>query len=236
MFQPFLFENAETTEDTIVNQNTQEQHSVIPSHLGKDDGLYKYLNRLRDVVDMNENLPTRAVENEGGMDAIVRDHLADSAENSLKRTLGARGGNKSRIATEANEFIASADNLTVYADNLTVYADNLTVYADNLTVNANNLSDFVDNNNFKQISEEQTDLNSIISQNVKGETPCENRRFIVFLCLEQHDCRGWGDRQRGIMSTYLLALLKPHSHCAGVATVHPDAGQPVYRDAPGHIS
>ena len=31
-------------------------------------------------------------------------------------------------------------------------------------------------------------------------------------------------------------LLKPHSHCADVATVHPDAGQPVYRDAPGHIS
>ena len=30
--------------------------------------------------------------------------------------------------------------------------------------------------------------------------------------------------------------IKPHSHCAGVATVHPDAGQPVYRDAPGHIS
>ena len=26
-----------------------------------------------------------------------------------------------------------------------------------------------------------------------------------------------------------------NSHCAGVATVHPDAGQPVYRDAPGHI-
>ena len=187
MFQPFLFENAETTEDTIVNQNTQEQHSVIPSHLGRDDGLYKYLNRLRDVEDMNENLPTRAVENEGGIDEIVKDHLADSAETSLKRTLSARGGNKSRIATEANEFIASADNLTVYADNLSVFVDN--------------------NNNFKQISEEQTDVNSIISQNVKGETPCENRRFIVFLCLEQHDCRGWGDRQRGIMSTYLLALL-----------------------------
>ena len=30
-------------------------------------------------------------------------------------------------------------------------------------------------------------------------------------------------------------VLKPHSHCADVATVHPDAGQPVYRDAPGHI-
>ena len=29
---------------------------------------------------------------------------------------------------------------------------------------------------------------------------------------------------------------KPHSHCAGVATVHQNAGQPVHRDAPGHIS
>ena len=33
-----------------------------------------------------------------------------------------------------------------------------------------------------------------------------------------------------------LKLFKPNSHCAGVATVHPDTGQPVYRDAPGHIS
>ena len=31
-------------------------------------------------------------------------------------------------------------------------------------------------------------------------------------------------------------ILKPHSHCADVATVHTDTGQPVYRDAPGHIS
>ena len=30
--------------------------------------------------------------------------------------------------------------------------------------------------------------------------------------------------------------VKPHSHCADVATVHPDSGQPVYCDAPGHIS
>ena len=37
-------------------------------------------------------------------------------------------------------------------------------------------------------------------------------------------------------SGYLHCRFKPHSHCAGVATVHPDAGQPVYRDAPGHIS
>ena len=34
----------------------------------------------------------------------------------------------------------------------------------------------------------------------------------------------------------LVNSLKPHSHCVDVATVYPDAGQPVYRDAPGHIS
>ena len=36
--------------------------------------------------------------------------------------------------------------------------------------------------------------------------------------------------------TYKYINVKPHSHCADVATVHPDAVQTVYRDAPGHIS
>ena len=39
--------------------------------------------------------------------------------------------------------------------------------------------------------------------------------------------------QTGAYNTHRL---KPRSHCDDVATVHPDAGQPVYRDAPGHIS
>ena len=42
--------------------------------------------------------------------------------------------------------------------------------------------------------------------------------------------------QGELLTTITQTLVKPHSHCAGVATVHPDAGQPVYRDAPGHIS
>ena len=42
----------------------------------------------------------------------------------------------------------------------------------------------------------------------------------------------FSDQFKKIVKRYI----KPHSHCAGVATVHPDAGQPVYRDAPGHIS
>ena len=39
-----------------------------------------------------------------------------------------------------------------------------------------------------------------------------------------------------IFYTIRIFDIKPHSHCADVATVHPDAEQPVYRDAPGHIS
>ena len=55
--------------------------------------------------------------------------------------------------------------------------------------------------------------------------------------------KGYGILQ-GLMTKCSLNILrynvktglKPHSHCADVATVHPDAGQPVYRDARGHIS
>ena len=31
-------------------------------------------------------------------------------------------------------------------------------------------------------------------------------------------------------------VLKPRSHSAGMAPVHPGGGQPVYRDEPGHFS
>lgn len=34
-----------------------------------------------------------------------------------------------------------------------------------------------------------------------------DRRYLVYLCDTQYLCGGWGDRQRGIVSTYLLARL-----------------------------
>ena len=52
-------------------------------------------------------------------------------------------------------------------------------------------------------------------------------------------------KQRGSDSEVIICFstkfevsadLKPSSHCAGVATEHPGAWQPVYRDVPGHIS
>ena len=42
--------------------------------------------------------------------------------------------------------------------------------------------------------------------------------------------------RRGVHVLKSKVSFKPRSHCADVATVHPDTGQLVYRDAPGHIS
>ena len=50
----------------------------------------------------------------------------------------------------------------------------------------------------------------------------------------QHMLSGGGGRQTFFQGGG-VQLLKPHSHCADVAPVHHVAGQPVYRDAPGHI-
>ena len=35
--------------------------------------------------------------------------------------------------------------------------------------------------------------------------------------------------------TITIEMLKPRSHIAGMAAVHPGGGQPVYRDEPGHF-
>ena len=40
-----------------------------------------------------------------------------------------------------------------------------------------------------------------------NDEPCEKRNYIVHLCRKGENCRGWGDRQKGIVSSYLLALL-----------------------------
>ena len=34
---------------------------------------------------------------------------------------------------------------------------------------------------------------------------CENRHFIAYVCIKDHECGGYGDRLKGIISTFLLA-------------------------------
>ena len=47
-----------------------------------------------------------------------------------------------------------------------------------------------------------------VEQNsVKNTIICESRKFLVFVCSNGQMCGGWGDRQKGIISTYLLAML-----------------------------
>lgn len=54
----------------------------------------------------------------------------------------------------------------------------------------------------RQISQEGGD----IKLPANNET-CTNRNFIVFLCLKRPMCGGYADRQKGIISTFLLAML-----------------------------
>ena len=58
-------------------------------------------------------------------------------------------------------------------------------------------------------------MNCLVSLILDFLAHCKKLKSIQSLCISSH---------------------KPHSHCADVATVHPDSGQSVYRDAPGHIS
>lgn len=54
----------------------------------------------------------------------------------------------------------------------------------------------------RQISQEGSD----IKLPANNET-CMNRNFIVFRCLKWPMCGGYGDRQKGIISTFLIAML-----------------------------
>ena len=61
-----------------------------------------------------------------------------------------------------------------------------------------------------------TIFNKSIICGLHTTTSCEDKRKKMYLSLH--------------------CIIKPLSHCADVATGFPDARQPVYRDAPGHIS
>ncbi|XP_053391110.1 uncharacterized protein LOC128553938 [Mercenaria mercenaria] len=47
-------------------------------------------------------------------------------------------------------------------------------------------------------------LNKII---VKNEKDCHHYKFIVYKCDYSRRCGGWGDRQKGIVSSFLLAMI-----------------------------
>ena len=42
---------------------------------------------------------------------------------------------------------------------------------------------------------------------IKDTAHCADKKFIAYLCTHKHMCGGLGDRQKGLVSTYLLALL-----------------------------
>ena len=58
------------------------------------------------------------------------------------------------------------------------------------------LSGGIDNVVFKEASGVEDDYKQ-----------CDEMKFLVFVCLKKQMCGGWGDRQKGIISTYLLSVL-----------------------------
>ncbi|KAL4217657.1 hypothetical protein ACF0H5_022399 [Mactra antiquata] len=59
----------------------------------------------------------------------------------------------------------------------------------------------------KEINEDNLNINNIGIDQIKADKPddCAKRRLLVYTC-DTH-CGGWGDRQNGIITTFLLALL-----------------------------
>ncbi|KAL4228558.1 hypothetical protein ACF0H5_011608 [Mactra antiquata] len=51
---------------------------------------------------------------------------------------------------------------------------------------------------------------------VDNEKDCKNRRFLVFQCSSS--CGGWGDRQKGSVSAFLLSLMTSRSFIINITT------------------
>ena len=58
------------------------------------------------------------------------------------------------------------------------------------------------------VADSETNRRSLKSKALMNNAlSCSNRKFLVFVCSEKQSCGGWGDRQKGIISTYLLAMI-----------------------------
>ena len=68
-------------------------------------------------------------------------------------------------------------------------------------------NNIVSNEELRDLNEEliPTDASQLIIPKDNGF--CEGKQFIAFLCDRKHMCGGIGDREKGIVSTFLLALL-----------------------------
>ena len=67
--------------------------------------------------------------------------------------------------------------------------------------------DFADNAQKQSINHERESLyegNEILGF---SDIACEKRKYLVYLCRKGQNCNGWGDRQKGIISTFMLAQL-----------------------------
>ena len=99
------------------------------------------------------------------------------------------------VVTDVASLTRNMVESEIIADNSPVAADNSPVSADNSTASTDN----------SPVSED--DNNSVPLTGFYGKGDCKDMNFLVYDCLQNDRCKGWGDRQRGIVSVYLLAQL-----------------------------
>ena len=56
------------------------------------------------------------------------------------------------------------------------------------------------------LTKQRLEQRASLSAEINNQT-CAKMNFLVYKCLDRQMCGGWGDRQKGIISVYLLALL-----------------------------
>ena len=115
------------------------------------------------------------------------------------------------VVYKSNELVDSINDLkrNFETENKTNSNDNSKFAADeeaSRRINIHNIRKY--NVKIEKLTEEE--MHNRISNLLPAltdETPCERRKFIVYRCREHETCNGWGGRQKGFISTYLMALL-----------------------------
>ena len=88
-----------------------------------------------------------------------------------------------------------------------------------LDKSVNNVKPTTSQRHVNQNTEQESVNTGKLSLVEKNMQTCGKMKFLVFVCLKNQMCGGWGDRQKGIISTYLLSLLTNRTF--GIVSTNP---------------
>lgn len=137
--------------------------------------------------------------NVSGVSRHITSNVQGSATTSPHRSSKSpnfRALNKTSVQVVGDEFETSPRKTNAFTRDLQQDDLNTTLYGERKT----HLLKLGGTDEWFRIQKEIADLN------VRSVQECASRGILVYAC-ENNLCGGWGDRQKGIVSTFLLALL-----------------------------